>query len=94
MQEIVTASPPFEGLLAASLGLNNLILVWSFVSALVGRPNTNLIRGLIRRQKYVNGTLAYEPVVGATVSGSAYPYGRSWAVDTGGPLPSGAGKPD
>jgi len=67
--EIVTASPPFAGLVGTAI-TTLLFLSWALPEpADFGRPTRGLIRGKVTRQAYVNGKLVTLAVEGATVSG-------------------------
>ncbi len=68
--EIVTASPPFAGLIGTVL-TTMLFLSWALPALAVdfGRPTRGLIRGRVTRQTYVEGKLTLEPVRYALVSG-------------------------
>ncbi len=68
--EIVTASPPFVGLVGMAV-TTILLMSWAMplLAADLGRPTRGLIRGKVSRQAYQTGKLTTVPVVGAVVSG-------------------------
>ena len=68
--EIVTASPPFTGLIS-TVFTEILFLSWALPTpaSRFGMPVHGLIRGRVTRQVYERGQVVSRPVVGAIVSG-------------------------
>ncbi len=66
---VVTASPPFPGMVGPATGaLMMLGLSWSYSATLISRPVVGVVTGKVLRTKWGTGGAEFEPVAGAIVS--------------------------